>query len=104
MNAILQKIKELRERTGIGINECVKALNANDNDLEKSMEWLKSRSLTFSKSSNSFNEENKVNKFGLVKVDYKNNMAIAFSLKCESDFVAASDLFIDLSSKLSSLV
>ncbi len=38
-------IKELRERTGIGMMECKKALEATDGDIEQAIEELRKKGL-----------------------------------------------------------
>jgi elongation factor Ts len=40
-----QMVKELRERTGIGMMECKKALTAADGDMEKAIEELRKKGL-----------------------------------------------------------
>jgi len=37
-------VKELRERTGLGMLECKKALTANDGDIDKAIEDLRKNS------------------------------------------------------------
>ena len=37
-------VKELRERTGLGMMECKKALTANDGDIDKAIEDLRKNS------------------------------------------------------------
>ncbi|SYV89555.1 Elongation factor Ts, partial [Metamycoplasma alkalescens] len=39
MSVDLKKIKELRERTNLGFLDVKNALEANDNDIEKSIDW-----------------------------------------------------------------
>jgi len=38
MSYSLENLKKLREITEVGIRECIKALDANENDLEKAIE------------------------------------------------------------------
>ena len=38
-------VKELREKTGVGMMECKKALEENQGDLEKAILWLRERGL-----------------------------------------------------------
>ena len=72
MSYSLENLKKIREITGVGISECKKALDFNENNLEKAIEWLKIRSLSSSKSSN-INKNDKINKFGLVKIKNSEN-------------------------------
>ena len=41
MSSNAQLIKELRRKTDAGMKDCVKALKASDNDLQKAVEWLR---------------------------------------------------------------
>jgi elongation factor Ts len=34
-------VRDLRERTGAGMMDCKRALEANDGDIEKAMAWLR---------------------------------------------------------------
>jgi elongation factor Ts len=40
------QVKELRERTGIGMMECKKALTETDGDMEKAIEELRKKGLS----------------------------------------------------------
>ena len=39
-------IKELREKSGAGMVDCKNALLQNDNDVEKSIDWLRKKGLS----------------------------------------------------------
>jgi elongation factor Ts len=39
-------IKELREKSGAGIVDCKNALLQNDNDIDKSIDWLRKKGLS----------------------------------------------------------
>ena len=39
-------IKELREKSGAGIVDCKNALMQNENDIEKSIDWLRKKGLS----------------------------------------------------------
>ena len=81
-------IKELREATGAGILDSKKALEANDGDFDKAVEFLREKGLAKAakKASREANE-------GLViaLVDGKNAALVA--VNCETDFVARTDDF-----------
>ena len=36
-------VKELREKSGVGMMDCKKALQENNGDIEASMDWLKTK-------------------------------------------------------------
>ena len=39
-------VKELRERTGAGMLDCKKALEANDGNIEKAIDYLREKGIT----------------------------------------------------------
>jgi elongation factor Ts len=39
-------VKELRERSGVGMMDCKKALAENDGDIEASLDWLRAKGLS----------------------------------------------------------
>ena len=41
-------VKTLRERTGVGMMDCKKALAASDGDMDKAIEWLREKGLAAS--------------------------------------------------------
>ena len=41
--SVLEKVKELREITGAGMQDCKNALKENDNDVEKSIDYLRKK-------------------------------------------------------------
>ena len=46
MSDNLAKVKELRELTGAGIQDCKTALSENNFDIEKSIEYLRKKGIT----------------------------------------------------------
>ena len=42
-DSILDKVKKLRELTGVGFKDCKKAIDENDGDIEKSIEFLRKK-------------------------------------------------------------
>ena len=45
MSERIELIKQLRERTGAGLRDCKKALLANGNDVDKSVDWLREKGI-----------------------------------------------------------
>jgi elongation factor Ts len=39
-------VKELREKTGVGMMDCKKALAENNGDIEASVDWLRAKGLS----------------------------------------------------------
>ena len=58
MNDLMSNIKNLREITGAGFLDCKKALNENNNDIDKSINFLRKKGLAkaIKKSSREANE------------------------------------------------
>lgn len=86
-------IKELREATGAGILDSKKALEANDGNFEKAVEFLREKGLAKAarKASREAND-------GLVtaKISDDGKRASLLEVNCETDFVARTDDFVSL--------
>lgn len=85
-------IKALRERTGAGMMDCKHALEENNYDLEKSVDYLREKGIAKqAKRANRTAAEG----LALVKVCDKCHKAALIEANCETDFVSASDKFHD---------
>jgi len=86
-------VKELRERTGIGVMECKDALQEAEGDIEKAIEVLrkKGHARAQAKSSRKASE-------GLVGayIHLNGKIGVLVEVNCESDFVARNADFQDL--------
>lgn len=85
-------VKELRERSGVGMMDCKKALVENNGDIEAAIDWLRAKGL-----SKAAKKADRVAAEGLVAVavreDGKGEVASAIEFNAETDFVARNDLF-----------
>lgn len=84
------QVKELREKTGVGMMECKKALQEVDGDLEKAILFLRERGM-----SRAQKKAGRTAAEGLVEV-YVNadrNCGVLVELNCETDFVSKNDEF-----------
>ena len=91
-------IKELRERTGIGIMDCKKALQETDGDMDKAIRLLKEKgAITAAKKNERTVKEGSI---GFCINDDKTQVA-CIELQCETDFVAKNELFINLAKDIS---
>ncbi|MGX9339415.1 translation elongation factor Ts [Mycoplasma sp. 332] len=95
MSIDLNKIKELRERTNLGFLDVKKALEANDNDVEKSIDWLQERGIL-----KAAKKAGRIAAEGIVRAVVKDNVAVIFELNSETDFVSKNELFIELANKI----
>ncbi|WP_330463170.1 translation elongation factor Ts [Metamycoplasma gateae] len=96
MSVDLKKIKELRERTNLGFLDVKNALEANDNDVEKSIDWLQEKGIL-----KAAKKAGRIAAEGIVRAVVKENTAVIFELNSETDFVSKNELFIDLANKIS---
>ena len=90
-------IKELRERTGAGMLDCKKALEENNGDVEKAIDWLREKGIAkAAKKSGRIAAEGLV--FGAVTPDRKKGAVLEFN--SETDFVAKNEEFKSFGEKL----
>jgi len=90
-------VKELRERTGLGMMECKKALVEAGGSVEAAIEELrKSSGLKAAKKAGRTAAEG----VSLVKVSDDNTVAYVLEVNSETDFVARDDNFLDFSNEV----
>lgn len=95
MAATIELIKKLRERTNAGLNDCKKALEANDCDLDKACDWLREQGIT-----KSAKKADRIAAEGLAEVKANGNEAVILEVNCETDFVAKGEKFHKLVSDI----
>lgn len=88
MAVTMELIKELRERTGIGMMECKKALTETNGDIEAAIEELRKKGLA--KAAKKADREAFE---GGIKIISEGGNAYVVSVSCETDFLAISDKF-----------
>ncbi|MBI3439567.1 MAG: elongation factor Ts [Proteobacteria bacterium] len=76
-------VKELREKTGVGMMDCKKALAENDGDLEASVDWLRAKGL-----SKAAKKADRAAAEGIVAIAMAVNQGAVVELNSETDFVA----------------
>src|SRR4051812_10865833 len=81
-------VQGLRRATGAGMMDAKKALEATDGDLEAAKQWLREQGLAASAK-----RSERENVQGVVAVVVDDNVGALVALKCETDFVAASEHF-----------
>ncbi len=90
-NITASMVKELRERTGLGMMDCKKALAEADGDMEKAIEDLRKASgLKAAKKASRVAAEGIV----LTKVAEDGNYGVIIEVNSETDFVARDDNFL----------
>ncbi|MBP6689368.1 MAG: elongation factor Ts [Hyphomonadaceae bacterium] len=76
-------VKDLREKTGVGMMDCKKALAENNGDLEASIDWLRAKGL-----SKAAKKADRAAAEGIVAVAIDGMQAAVIELNSETDFVA----------------
>ena len=81
-------VKELREKTGAGMMDCKKALEACEGNQEKAIDWLREKGI-----SKAAKKESRVAAEGITVGAGNDNEAIIFEVNCETDFVTKNEKF-----------
>jgi elongation factor Ts len=94
-------VKDLREKTGVGMMDCKKALAENNGDLEASVDWLRAKGL-----SKAAKKADRAAAEGIVAMALDGTQGAVIELNSETDFVArnadfqkAADAFAKLALK-----
>ncbi len=92
-----QLVKELRERTSVGMMDCKKALEACNGDAEKAVSWLREKGLAkAAKKAGRATSEGAIGSY----IHSNGKIAVLVEVKCETDFVARSDKFQEFARNL----
>jgi elongation factor Ts len=84
-------VKELREKTGAGMLDCKKALEATNGNMEEAITWLREKGI-----SKAEKKASRIAAEGLALAKVKDNKAIIVEVNSETDFVAKNDEFVGL--------
>ncbi|PCJ24569.1 MAG: elongation factor Ts [SAR86 cluster bacterium] len=91
-NITASMVKELRERTGLGMMDCKKALSEADGDMEKAIEDLRKASgMKAAKKASRVAAEGIV----LTKIAQDGNYGVVLEVNSETDFAARDDNFLN---------
>jgi len=93
----VEKIRELRERTGAGMMDCKKALQETGGDMEKAIDYLRKKGLA-----QAAKKATRAAEQGVVEAYLHHNgrVGVLVELRCESDFVARTDVFKELAREI----
>ena len=83
--------KELREKTGAGMLDCKKALEANNGDMQASIDWLREKGI-----SKAAKKADRIAAEGLAEIKIDGNKAAIVEVNSETDFVAKNPEFKEL--------
>ena len=88
MASMIELIKELRDRTGAGMMDCKKALEASGQDVEKAIDWLREKGIAKAQA-----KASRIAAEGLAGVVVKGDKAVIAEVNCETDFVSKGEKF-----------
>ena len=83
-------VKELREKTGAGMMDCKKALEACEGNQEKAIDWLREKGIA-----KAAKKESRIAAEGLCQIKTDGNTAVIVEVNSETDFVAKNKEFTD---------
>jgi len=84
----IDKIKELRERTGAGMMDCKGALGDTSGDMEQAVDLLRKKGLA-----KAAKKAGRIAAEGLIGIAVKGNKGVLVEVNSETDFVARNDFF-----------
>lgn len=92
-------VKELREKTGAGMLDCKKALEAVEGDMEKAIDWLREKGI-----SKAAKKEGRIAAEGLCQILTNGNEAVILEINSETDFVAKNEEFTNFVDYMADIV
>ena len=94
----MEKIKELREKTGAGVLDCKKALSETDGNVEEAVDYLREKGI-----SDAAKKADRVAAEGLVNVmvNDERDSGLIVEINSETDFVAKNEKFQNLVKEMS---
>jgi len=84
-------VKELRERTGAGMMDCKKALEATEGNIDAAIDWLREKGI-----SKAAKKADRIAAEGLTNILVEGNEGVLVELNSETDFVASNAQFLEL--------
>ena len=85
---VLEKVKKLRELTGVGFKDCKNAIDENNGDIDKSIEFLRKKGIAKANK-----KMERVAADGLISISEKENKFSIIEVNSETDFVAKNEEF-----------
>tara|TARA_B100000029_G_scaffold511731_2_gene606554 strand:+ start:840 stop:1709 length:870 start_codon:yes stop_codon:yes gene_type:complete len=93
---ILDKVKKLRELTGVGFKDCKSAIDENKGDIEKSIDFLRKKGIA-----KATKRMGRTAAEGLVCIFENKNKFSMIEINSETDFVAKNNEFINFAEEVS---
>jgi elongation factor Ts len=93
MEISAKMVKDLREKTGLGMMDCKKALVESQGELDKAVEYLRKKgALKAATREGRATSEGRIGSY----IHMNGKIGVLVELNCESDFVAKTDQFAEL--------
>lgn len=94
-------VMALREKTGVGMMDCKKALMESDGDMEKAIDYLREKGLA-----KQAKKASRVAAEGMAyaTVDYDKKVGVVVEVNSETDFAAKSDKFIEFVKEIAAVI
>ncbi|WP_125565134.1 translation elongation factor Ts [Companilactobacillus insicii] len=89
------QVKELRDKTSVGMMDAKKALVAADGDMQKAIDELREKGIAKAAKKN-----DRIAAEGLAEIVISGNKAAIYEVNSETDFVSSNDKFKDLVAKI----
>ena len=83
-------VKNLREKTGVGMMDCKKALAASDGDMDKAIEYLREKGLAAS-----VKKADRIAAEGMAYSAVIDGVGVVVEVNAETDFVGKNEKFVD---------
>lgn len=84
-------VKELRDKTGAGMLDCKKALEANNGKISEAIDWLREKGIA-----KAAKKSERIAAEGLAAILIENDQAVILEMNSETDFVAKNSEFQNL--------
>ena len=97
-NNLLEKVKQLREITGVGFKDCKNAIDETKGDIEKSVELLRKKGIA-----KASKRMSRVAAEGLICIYEQDNQFSMIEINSETDFVAKNNQFLNFAEEISQL-
>ncbi|MBQ8683223.1 MAG: elongation factor Ts [Clostridia bacterium] len=94
-------VMALREKTGVGMMDCKKALQESDGDMDKALDYLREKGLA-----KQAKKATRVAAEGMAyaAVDYDKKVGVVVEVNSETDFAAKSDKFIEFVKEVAQVI
>ncbi len=94
-------VMALREKTGVGMMDCKKALQESDGDMDKAIDYLREKGLA-----KQAKKASRVAAEGMAyaTVDYDKKVGVVVEVNSETDFAAKSDKFIEFVEQVAKII